>query len=215
MANYYLQELAEGMGDGKKKLYPKMQSYTLHDYETVLKHMQTYAGGISEGTMRAVLEALANTMTGWMPAGHKIKIDGLGVFSLSLGFDTTTPSERANEKSGKEPKTKYRHICIKGINFKPDAGLLEEMNREASFERVERKKRKKSRFTSEERLAIARKLIAKNGYMTLSDFAVATGLGRTGASLELKRLTDDHASGIGTRGSGSHKVWVAQTKEEQ
>ena len=210
MANYYLQEMAEGMSGGKKRLYPKMQTYTLHDYETVLKHMQTYAGGVSKGAMRAVLEALVNTMTSWMPTGHNIKIDGLGVFSLSLGFDTTTPSERANETNQNESKSKYRHVCIKGINFKPDPKLLEEMNREASFERIKREMPEKSRFTSEERVAIARKLIARNGYMTLSDFSVATGLGRTSASLELKRIVQDPSSGIATRGSGSHKMWIVR-----
>ena len=141
MANYYLQKLPEGMKEGEKVVYPRMQTYTLHDFETVLKHMHTYAGNISEGTMRAVLEALTETMKSWMPLGHSIKIDGLGVFSLSLGFDTSTPQEKAiANKKGKnngeqeEPKTKYRHVCIKGINFKPDAELLKEMNHEATFD---------------------------------------------------------------------------------
>ena len=28
------------MTDGKKIVYPKMQTYSLHDYETVMKHMR-------------------------------------------------------------------------------------------------------------------------------------------------------------------------------
>jgi nucleoid DNA-binding protein len=86
MANYILQELPEDLSDGKKVVFPKMQTYSLHDYETVLKHMRTYAGNFSEGNMRAVFDALISTMVSWMPLGHTIKIDGLGVFSLSLGF---------------------------------------------------------------------------------------------------------------------------------
>ena len=54
MANYILQELPEDLSDGKKVVFPKMQTYSLHDYETVLKHMRTYAGNFSEGNMRAV-----------------------------------------------------------------------------------------------------------------------------------------------------------------
>ena len=55
-----------------------------------------------------------------MPLGHNIKIDGLGVFSLSLGFDESSPSEKAEMKNSADaPKTKYRHVCIKDINFKP------------------------------------------------------------------------------------------------
>ena len=39
MAKYILKEMAEGMADGHKTLYPKMQTYSLHDYETVIEHI--------------------------------------------------------------------------------------------------------------------------------------------------------------------------------
>ena len=217
MANYYLQKLPEGMKEGEKVVYPRMQTYTLHDFETVLKHMHTYAGNISEGTMRAVLEALTETMKSWMPLGHSIKIDGLGIFSLSLGFDTSTPQEKAiANKKGKnngeqeEPKTKYRHVCIKGINFKPDAELLTEMNHEATFDKTETEVvvPKKGALSRSKRLAKAKATIKTNGFMTLSDYVQATGLSRTAASLDLKAIVADPTSGITTRGSHSHKVWV-------
>ena len=85
MPKYILQELPEEMTDGKKIVFPKMQTYTLHDYETVIQHMRDYAGSFSEGTIRGVFEALVSVMESWMPMGHNIKIDGLGVFSLTLG----------------------------------------------------------------------------------------------------------------------------------
>ena len=134
MANFVLQELPEEMSEGKKVVFPKMQTYSLHDYETVIKHMRTYAGNISDGLIRAVFDALVSTMQSWMPLGHSIKIDGLGVFSLSLGFDTSTPSEKvfSQEQDDEDPKTKYRHVCIKGINFKPDAELLKKLNKQAA-----------------------------------------------------------------------------------
>ena len=178
MANYYLQKLPEGMREGEKVVYPRMQTYSLHDFETVLKHMHTYAANISEGTMRAVLEALTETMKSWMPLGHSIKIDGLGVFSLTLGFDTSTPSEKAiaNQKGQdderEDPKTKYRHICIKGINFKPDAELLADMNRETTFDKVEADVvvPRKGMLRRDERVAKAKAVIDENGFMTLSDY---------------------------------------------
>jgi predicted histone-like DNA-binding protein len=116
MPNYVLQEMSEEMGDGKKKVYPRMQTYSLHDFNTVVRHMHEYGGSFSEGTIRGVLDTLVTTMKSWMPLGHSIKIDGLGVFSLTLGFDTSTPSEAAaakKQKSGNadyEPKNKYRHV---------------------------------------------------------------------------------------------------------
>ena len=213
MANFVLQELPDEMTDGKKIVYPKMQTYSLHDYETVIKHMRTYAGNISEGIIRAVFDALTSTMQSWMPLGHNIKIDGLGVFSLSLGFDTSTPSEEAiakNKQDGEDPKTKYRHVCIKDINFKPDPELLKEMNREATFDRVNTDVvvPQKSKYSREERLEKAKAIIDQHGFMTLNDYAIATGQCRASASSDLKRMVADANSGITTRGSYSHKVWI-------
>ena len=217
MANYVLQELPEEMSEGKKIIFPKMQTYSLHDYETVIKHMRDYSGSISDGLIRAVFDAFTSVMESWMPLGHTIKIDGLGVFSLSLGFDTSTPSEKEIAKdSGSEdsPKAKYRHICIKGINFKPDPELLKKMNMQANFNRTETDivVAKKVRYSNEERLAKAKAVIRQQGYMTLTDYAIATGMSRAAASIDLKRIVADTTSGITTRGSHSHKVWVARSE---
>ena len=211
MANFVLQELPEEMSEGKKVVFPKMQTYSLHDYDTVIKNMRTYAGSISDGLIRAVLDALVSTMQSWMPLGHSIKIDGLGVFSLSLGFDTSTPSEKAEQQKGEAPKAKYRHVCINGINFKPDPKLLKEMNKQATFDRVSTEivAPKKCKYSQEERLGKAKAIISKYGYMTLSDYALATDQSRSAASNDLKRLVADADSGITTRGSHSHKVWIA------
>jgi len=209
MGNYNLKEMAQGMGDGKKTLYPKMQTYSMHDFDTVMKHMQTYESSLSKGMIMSVMDALARTMTSWMPMGHTIKIDGLGVFSLRLGFDTSMPSE-SEAAASNQTKQKYRHVCIKGINFKPDAQLIEMMNKEANFERSEREVvvPRKKRYTQEQRLTIARQLIERNGSMTLTDYALATEQERSVASRDLKRLVASPQSGITSRGGSSHKVWV-------
>ena len=212
MAKYVLQELPEEMTDGKLIVYPKMQTYSLHDYETVIQHMHDYAGGISEGMIRGVFEALVSVMKSWMPMGHNIKIDGLGVFSLTLGFDESSPSEKAAmENADDNPKTKYRHVCIKGINFKPDPKLLQALNKEATFERgeVDVQVPQKTKLSLDERLAKAKAIIAKNGFMTLYDYANATHQSRSVASKDLQKIVADPTSGITTRGSHSHKVWVA------
>ena len=212
MPKYILQELPEEMTDGKKIVYPKMQTYSLHDYETVIEHMRDYAGSISEGMIKAVFDALVSTMKSWMPMGHNIKIDGLGVFSLTLGFDESSPSEKEELKNTDEdPKTKYRHVCIKGINFKPDPKLLQALNKEASFERSEAEVQvpQKTKLTREERITRAKAIIEKNGFMTLYDYANATHQSRSVASKDLRQIVADPTSGITTRGSHSHKVWIA------
>ena len=215
MAKYVLQELPGEMTDGKKIVYPKMQTYSLHDYETVIEHMHDYAGSISEGMIRAVFDALVSVMKSWMPMGHNIKIDGLGVFSLTLGFDESSPSEKAELKNtADDPKTKNRHVCIKGINFKPDQKLLQALNKEATFERGETDVQvpQKTKLSLEERIARAKAIIAKNGFMTLYDYANATHQSRSVASKDLRQIVADPTSGITTRGSHSHKVWIVGTE---
>ena len=213
MAKYVLQELPGEMTDGKKIVYPKMQTYSLHDYETVIEHMRNYAANISSGVIKAVFDALVSTMESWMPMGHNIKIDGLGVFSLTLGFDESSPSEKEALKNVDDnPKTKYRHVCIKGINFKPDPKLLQALNKEATFERSEADVQvpQKTKLSREERIARAKAIIEKNGFMTLYDYANATRQSRSVASKDLRQIVTDPNSGITTRGSHSHKVWVAK-----
>lgn len=215
MANYILQELPEEMTDGKKIVYPKMQTYTMHDYDEVIKHMHIYAGSISEGVIRGVMDALVQTMKTWMPMGHTIKIDGLGLFSLSLGFDTNTPSEKAIAKQqkggeGNSQKTNYRHVCIKRIKFKPDAKLIADMNKQTEFERAtpEVQKPRKEAYSLEKRIAKALEIIDSKGYMTLSDYASATSQGRSIASKDLKNIVANPESPIKAQGSHSHKVWI-------
>jgi len=223
MPNYVLQEMSEEMGDGKKKVYPRMQTYSLHDFNTVIRHMRDYSGSFSEGTIRGVLDALVTTMKSWMPLGHNVKIDGLGVFSLTLGFDTSTPSEAEAAKKQKdndadnEPRTKYRHVCIKGINFKPDPQLLQQMNQEATFERTQTDVvvPRKPSDNRDERISKALAVIDRQGYMTLSDYAVATSQSRSTASKDLRQLVSDPTSGITTRGTHSHKVWIRRTSDDK
>ena len=212
MPKYILLELPGEMTDGKKIVYPKMQTYSLHDYETVIEHMRDYAGSISDGMIRAVFDALVSVMKSWMPMGHNIKIDGLGVFSLTLGFDESSPSEKAELKNVDDnPKTKYRHVYIKGINFKPDPKLLQALNKETTFERGEADVQvpQKTKLSREDRLARAKAIIEKNGFMTLYDYANATHQSRSVASKDLRQIVADPNSGITTRGSHSHKVWIA------
>ena len=84
------------------------------------------------------------------------------------------------------------------------------MNKQATFDRVETDVvvPRKVQFSREDRLAKAKAIIGKYGYMTLGDYAVATGQSRAVASKDLKQLVADASSGITTRGSHSHKVWI-------
>ena len=216
MANYILQELPQGMSDGKKIVFPKMDAYSMLEYDKVLEEISNQDSSLREGTIRSVLDALAKMMTTWLPEGHSMKMDGLGVFSLSLEFDTCTPSENEIAKQQKKDaandgqKTSHRHVRIKKINFKPDAKLIAEMNRNSNFKRAtpEVITPNKVAFSLKERINIALGIIKEKGFMTLNDYSHATKQSRSGASNDLKKIIASPDSPIGVQGSHSHKVWI-------
>ena len=133
MANYVIKEMPAGMGNGKKgRIFPKMQIYTEFDYDKVVELVHANSPAFSKGTIRGVLDTLAVVMKSYLPMGHTMKIDNLGVFSLSLEFADDNPDNQQQVQEA-EPKTKYRHVKAKGINFKVDRKLVDEINKENTF----------------------------------------------------------------------------------
>ena len=67
---------------------------------------------------------------------------------------------------------------------------------------------RKSKFTLEERIQKARDFLEKNMFMRVPDYIRLTGLSRTSASIELRKLAFDPTSGITSKGQRSQKYYV-------
>ena len=141
--------------------------------------------------------------------GHTMKIDNLGVFSLSLEFaDEKTGAENQQETQETGPKKKYYHVKAKGVNFKVDKKLVDEINKENTFERSPSNPTTPSPYSREERLQRALSHIDKHGFITLQEYANLNKLNYSSSSRELAKLVLDPQSGIKPKGAGSHKVWI-------
>ena len=210
MANFTIKEMAHGMGNNKKgRIYPKMRVYSEFDYDKVVDLIHTYSPAFSKGTIRGVLDTLPMIMKTYLPLGHTLKIDNVGVFSLSLGFaDSEAEAKTQQESSEKEVKTKYRRVQAKGVNFRVDKQLVTDINVGSTFDHLSTKLAKPSAFTPEERLQRALDLIDKNGHITLQEYANTNKLSRSTASRELAKLSADPNSGIEAKGNGPTKLWV-------
>lgn len=199
-----------GMGNGSEgKAFPKMQVYTEFDYNKVVELIHTNSPAFSQATVRGVLDTLAVVMKSYLPMGHTMKIDNLGVFSLSLEFaDNEVDSD--NQQTPQKPafKKKYHHVRVKGVNFKVDKKMVDDINQENSFERTTANPTSPSPYSLEERLQRALSHIDKHGFITLQEYANLNGLSYSTASRELAKLVLDSHSGIKAKGAGSHKVWV-------
>ena len=210
MANYIIKEMPAGMGNGKKgRTFPKMQVYTEFDYDKVVELVHINSPAFSEATVRGVIDTLAVVMKSYLPLGHTMKIDKLGVFSLSLEFDDNeTDADGKQEAQDTGSKKKYHHVRVKGVNFKVDKRLVDGINKENTFERTTGNSSSPSPYSLEERLQRALQHIDKHGFITLQEYANLNHLSYTTASRELARLVADSNSGIKAKGSASHKVWV-------
>ena len=210
MANYVIKKLPTGMGNGSEgKQFPKMQVYTEFDYNKVVELVHTNSPAFSEATVRGVLDTLAVVMKSYLPMGHTMKIDNLGVFSLSLEFADNEEAENNEQEGTKaEPKKRYHHVRVKGVNFKVDKKLVDEINKENTFERTPSTPITPSPYSREERLQRALSHIDKHGFITLQEYANLNSLNYSSASRELAKLVLDPNSGIKPKGAGSHKVWV-------
>ena len=213
MANYVLKEMPAGMGNGSEgKTFPKMQVYTEFDYDKVVELVHTNSPAFSEATVRGVLDTPAMVMKSYLPMGLTMKIDNLGVFSLSLEFADNEP-ETVNQQEALEtqetgPKKKYHHVKVKGVNFKVDKRLVEAINKENTFERTSGNPSSPSPYSLEERLQRALNHIDKHGFITLQEYANLNRLSYSTASRELAKLVLDPSSDIKAKGAASHKVWV-------
>ena len=208
MAKYKLQELTDMRNEGKRRVYPKMVTNRTLSRKEFVKKMQGYHRGISESTTEAVLMDVADMLVEMLSMGYNVNLEGIGTFSLSLGFEDDKPTEM----KGEEDKMAYRKVGVKDINFKASLELLKsvkhETDRDLERDMVGVKVIRKQLYSREERIARALEMIEANGFITLSDYAYINNLSRTAASLELKEITADQTSPIGSMGSGSHKVWV-------
>lgn len=206
MAKYKLQELPDMQGEGKRKVYPKMVINRTLNLEDLTEKMKSHHRAFSPSTIEAVVMDLEDMMVEVLSMGYNVKLDGIGTFSLSLGFEDEKPTEMQEEGD----KMLYRKVGVKNVNFKVDPEMLLQLRKETDLEREMSgvKVIKKNLFSKEERIARALQVIERDGYITLTDYAHINNLSRTAASAELKEITSDVNSPIDWRGNGSHKVWI-------
>ena len=204
MANYVVKEMPDGMNSSNGKAFPKMQVYTEFEYDKVVELVNAYSPAFSKGTIKGVLDTLATVMKNVLPMGHTLKIDNLGVFSLALEFTDST----AETAEAETEKTKYHHVKARSVNFRVDQKLVDEINKENTFERSPDLTASPSPFSPEQRLQRALEFIDKHGSIRLQEYANLNRLSRTQASRELAQWVSNPTFGIKASGSGPLKCWV-------
>ena len=155
MAKYKLQEMSDVHHDGKRKVYPKMVANRTLSRKEFIDKMQGYHRGISPSTTEAVLMDVEDMLVRMLSMGYNVNLEGLGTFSLSLGFEDDKPTEM----QGDDDKMAYRKVGVRDVNFKASPDFIQSVKRETDPD-LERemsgvKLILKQKYTREERIARA------------------------------------------------------------
>ena len=210
MAQYEMQESNLPNEEGKRVLFPRMKLWGQADLDEITEKI-CRASTFSPGDVKGLVRALADEIACALGEGRSVKIDGLGILTPSLGL------REGFERETGEPGGTRRNamsIYVKNIRLRPDKTLLENTNGHCRLERAAWKFRKSSaRYTPQERLALAQQYLETHPSLSVADYARMTGLLHDAASKELRRWKDDPATGIGTQGRATHKVYVRRRQE--
>lgn len=101
MAKYKLQEMSDVHHTGKRKVYPKMVVNRTLSRKEFIERMQGYHRGISASTTEAVLMDVEEILVEMLSMGYNVNLEGLGTFSLSLGFEDDKPTEMQGDEIGR------------------------------------------------------------------------------------------------------------------
>lgn len=191
---------------GKRTVYPKMVTNRTMDTADIVEKMKSYNLGISTRLIELVVKDLSDILVNYLSMGYNVKLDDIGTFSLSLGFEDDKDKELKTDND----KMTYRKVGIRDMNFKASKEIVKRLRRETTLDRCESEVSKlvKSPYTQERRIARALSIIRKYGFCDLQTYANINVLSRTVASQELKLITSKEDSPIKPFGRGTHKVWV-------
>ena len=211
MARYIKKEIADLNGTGKKQAYYRMQTWRKLSHNEFIKKCTYPGSGVSHAMMDAVLTVVSEELSRLMAMGYSVRIDGLGTFNAKLGVRKDKEQDTFEEG---EQKRNAKSIEVCGIGFRADKDLIAKTDQECDLERGGVSRLRVSKYSLEERMALARQYLEQNPFMRVMDYAALTGLSRSKASIELRQLYQRPDAGFEAQGRGSHRVYVRSQSTE-
>lgn len=160
---------------------------------------------MEESSILGVLSLVSEKLALNMAEGYSVKIDGIGTFNAKLGVRDDMLQDAFEEG---ERNHNAKSIRVTGVAYRADNDLIWNTSRKCILERGGVSRIRKSKLTLEQRIQKAREFLEKNTLMRVPDYVRLTGLSRTTATQELRRLALDPASGITSKGIRSQKFYV-------
>lgn len=199
MAKYIMHEMPDVLGTGTHIRYPRMlisQSISLRQIAEEVSEGTTYGRGEVEG----LLAVLVDRLTFHLSSGCSVRLDGLGVFSPSLGL--RPGAERETERGRRR---NAQSIRVDRILFRADRDFVRRTDQACRLERTEGPTYTSPRSGGAERLERLRDYLDTHGQIALRGYVQLTGLSRSSAVRELARLVSEGL--LVRQGGGSHVTY--------
>ena len=157
---------AEGSGEERKYVRLKQhEAMTASELEATIQQRCT----LTKGDVAAVFTELHDIVVSEFSMGRRVYVPQLGYFSLAVNLEM--PEDNPDKKiTGKE-------VRLRGINFRPEAGLLQEIDRNVHFIRSEYTGRSNV-FTEKKLWTVLQEFFQENRYLTISLMRMKFGLSR-------------------------------------
>ena len=157
---------AEGSGEERKYVRLKQhEAMTASELEATIQQRCT----LTKGDVAAVFTELHDIVVSEFSMGRRVYVPKLGYFSLAVNLEV--PEDNPDKKiTGKE-------VRLRGINFRPEAGLLQEIDRNVHFIRSEYTGRSNV-FTEKKLWTVLQVFFQENRYLTISLMRMKFGLSR-------------------------------------
>ena len=157
---------AEGSGEERKYVRLKQhEAMTASELEATIQQRCT----LTKGDVAGLFKELHDIVVSEFSMGRRVYVPELGYFSLAVNLEM--PEDNPDKKiTGKE-------VRLRGINFRPETGLLREIERNIHFVRSEYTGRSNS-FTEEKLWTVLQQFFQENRYLTISLMRMKFGLSR-------------------------------------
>ncbi len=175
---YDVYAINNATGSGEKRPYVRIVQHEPMTAKQLQEKIQNRCS-LTKGDVAAVLAELHDICVSELQSGRRFYIPEIGYFSLSASLEM--PEEKPDKKvTGKE-------VRLSGINFRPEANLLQEVQSGLHFERS-RYSNRSTVYTEEKLLAKVKDYLQENRYITSHVMRIQFGLTNYTAQKWLKHF---------------------------
>ena len=166
--NYRKNKNTKSAGYGK--YYAEVDRQKTLTTDGLAAHLEAHNFGMGKDAIKAVLTRLADCIPELLAQGIPVKLDGLGIFSVTVANDSEKAYTEAQLKAAANPAQIVKGIRIR---FKPDG---DEMNNLTSRAFLEQKVSLESRFIVEKKTrTIDGEEKTYTDYQSLEEFRMPAG----------------------------------------